>query len=463
MTLQTTESTTNNRWSSNFSFVLAATAAAVGLGNIWKFPYIMGENGGGAFVLLYLLFIFLIGVPVLMAEVLIGRRGRASPGYATAKLAKESGVSSAWQITGWMGLSAGYLILTFYAVIAGWALSYVFKSAAGTFVNATPESVGVVFGSMVSSASELLLFSTLLILAVVFVVGNGVKAGLERAVRFLMPLLLVLLVIVAAYAAVIGDFAQAAAFMFRPDFSALTTQGALIALGHAFFTLSLASGVMIIYGSYLPKGTSIARTSIWIAIADTLVALVAGLAIFPIVFGFGLAAGEGPGLIFQTLPLAFTNMPFTTVTATVFFSMLVLAAFTSAISMIEASVAFIQEKFGVSRWKATGLSGSLLWLLSLATVYSFAGAGWTQLNWSFFGKELVTIFDAIDHLTSNIMLPLGGLLAAVFTGWVMKREFTQDELQTDRKMYMVWLLCVRFLAPIAIIAIFLQLLGIVRF
>ncbi|WP_194755664.1 sodium-dependent transporter [Aliidiomarina indica] len=459
----TTERATHNRWSSNFSFVLAATAAAVGLGNIWKFPYIMGENGGGAFVLLYLLFIFLIGVPVLMAEVLIGRRGRTSPGYAAAKLARESGVSPAWQITGWMGLSAGYIILTFYAVIAGWALSYVFKSASGAFVDATPASVAAVFGGMVTSASELLFFSTLLIVATVFVVGKGFKNGLERAVKYLMPVLLILLVIIAIYSGMIGDFGRAVSFMFRPDFSALTTQGALIALGHAFFTLSLASGVMIIYGAYLPKGTSIARTSIWIALADTLVALVAGLAIFPIVFGFGLAPGEGPGLIFQTLPLAFTHMPMTSLTATVFFVMLVLAAFTSAIAMIEASVAFAEEKLQVSRWKASIASGLLLWTLSLATVFSFAGAGWTQLNWNFFGKELATIFDAIDHLASNILLPLGGLLAALFTGWVMKRRFTEEELNTSARVYAIWRFCVRYLAPIAIIAIFLQLLGIVQF
>lgn len=459
----TIERSTNNRWSSNFSFVLAATAAAVGLGNIWKFPYIMGENGGGAFVLLYLLFIFLIGVPVLMAEVLIGRRGRNSPGYAAAKLARESGVSSAWQITGWMGLSAGFIILTFYAVIAGWALSYVIKSVSGTFVGATPETVSATFGAMVSSAPELLLFTTLLIVSTVVVVGKGFKNGLERAVTYLMPLLLGLLVIIALYAAHIGDFATAFKFMFYPNFSALTTQGALIALGHAFFTLSLASGVMIIYGAYLPKGASIVRTSIWIALADTLVALIAGLAIFPIVFGFGLTPGEGPGLIFQTLPLAFANMPFTTLISTLFFVMLVLAAFTSAIAMIEASVAFAEEKLRISRWKAAITSGAVLWVLSLGTVFSLSGAGWAQLDWNFFGKELDSIFAAIDHLASNILLPLGGFMAAVFTGWVMKRHFTEEELNMSKKGYAVWRFCVRYLAPIAIICIFLQLLGIINF
>lgn len=450
---------THNRWSNNFSFVLAATAAAVGLGNIWKFPYIMGENGGGAFVLAYLFFIFLIGVPVLMAEVLIGRRGRNSPGYSARKLAAESGVSSAWQVTGWMGMFAGYMILTFYAVIAGWALSYVFKAAGGAFTDATPESVDAIFGGMVSSAPELLLFTTALIASTVFVVGKGFKNGLERAVRFLMPVLLILLILIAFYSGSVGDFGAAASFIFKPDFGALTAQGLLIALGHAFFTLSLASGVMIIYGAYLPQETSIVRTSIWIAIADTLVALIAGLAIFPIVFGFGLEPGEGPGLIFQTLPLAFTHMPATTVTATVFFVMLVLAAFTSAIAMIEASVRFLEEKLRVKRWTAALVSGATLWILSLGTVFSFAGAGWTQLDWSFFGKELPTIFDTIDHMASNVLLPLGGLMAALFTGWVMKRQFTKEELNTTPAAYKFWRFCVRYLAPVAILLIFIQMMG----
>ncbi|RUO44120.1 sodium-dependent transporter [Aliidiomarina taiwanensis] len=458
----TTKSPTHNRWSSNFSFVLAATAAAVGLGNIWKFPYIMGENGGGAFVLVYLIFIFLIGVPVLMAEVLIGRRGRASPGYAVRKLAKESKVNSAWQVTGWLGMFAGFMILSFYAVIAGWALSYMVKAAQGTFFTGISEAeIGNVFGSMVSNANELVLFTTIMIAGTVFVVGKGFKSGLERAVTFLMPMLLLLLILIAVYAAKIGDFGTAAQFIFKPDFANLSSQGILIALGHSFFTLSLASGVMIIYGAYVPRETSIVRTSIWIAIADTIVAVIAGLAIFPIVFGFGLQPGEGPGLIFQTLPIAFSAMPAPSLVATVFFLMLVLAAFTSAISMIEATVAFIEEKFKTSRWTAAIVSGALLWTVSLGTVFSMSGAAWAQIDWVIFGKELPTIFSAIDHIASNILLPIGGLLAALFTGWIMKKHYTQDELNTSPLAYFIWQVCVRYLAPVAIIIIFLQLLGLI--
>lgn len=453
---------TNKRWTSNFSFVLAATGAAVGLGNIWKFPYIMGENGGGAFVLLYLFFIFLIGVPVLMAEVLIGRRGRNSPGYSARKLAKEAGARSGWQVTGWLGLFSGYMILTFYAVIAGWALSYVFKAGSGTFVGVDAAAVGDIFGAMTASWQELMLFTTLIIAGTVFVVGTGFKQGLERAVRLLMPVLLLLLVIIALWGAQVGDLGAAAHFIFYPEFGNLTPQGALIALGHAFFTLSLASGVMMIYGAYLPKGTSIVRTSIWIAIADTVVALIAGFAIFPFVFGFGLTPGEGPGLIFQTLPLAFASMPLTTLVATVFFIMLVLAAFTSAIAMIEASVAFLEEKLKLGRWPAAITSGVVLWTLGQATIFSFAGAGWTQIDLNFFGQPLPTLFAAIDHLTSNVLLPLGGLLTAIFTGWVLTRAMTADELGTSPWVYQLWRFAVRYLAPVAILVIFLEMTGVIN-
>ncbi|MCO4320753.1 sodium-dependent transporter [Aliidiomarina quisquiliarum] len=455
----TTKAPTNNRWSSNFSFVIAATAAAVGLGNIWKFPYIVGQNGGGAFVLVYLLFIFLIGVPVLMAEVLMGRRGRASPGYAVRKLAKESQVHSSWQITGWLGMFAGFMILSFYAVIAGWSLSYMVKAARGTFVGINEAGISKLFGSMVSSSSELMLYTTLIIVGTVVVVGKGFKSGLERSVTFLVPLLLVLLIIIAIYAAKIGDFDAAVSFLFKPDFGSLTKQGILLALGQSFFTLSLASGVMIIYGAYVPKETSIITTSIWIGIADTVAAVVAGLAIFPIVFGYGLQPAEGPGLIFQTLPIAFSAMPATSLVATIFFLMLSLAAFTSAIAMIEASVAFVEDKFNATRWTAAIVSGFTLWLVGLGTIYSFSGANWAKIDWVIFGEQLPTIFDAINHIASNILLPLGGLLAAIFTGWVMKKKFTQEELNTSPLAYFVWQVCVRYLAPVAIIAIFLQLLG----
>ncbi|RUO34941.1 sodium-dependent transporter [Aliidiomarina soli] len=458
-----TRPATSQRWSSRLSFVLAATAAAVGLGNIWKFPYIMGENGGGAFVLVYLLCIFALGIPVLIGELLIGRRGRNSPGYAARKLAVESGRHWAWQLTGWATMLAGFLILTFYVVIASWAFSYVLKSAQGTFDSPSAKLVNDVYEQMTASAGEMLLFTALLIIATAVIVGKGFKHGLERTVKWLMPLLLLLLIGIAIYSANVGDLGAALNFIFKPDFSQLTVNSVLIALGHAFFTLSLASGVMIMYGAYLPKETSIVSTSIWIAVADTLVAIIAGLAIFPLVFGYGLTPGEGPGLIFQTLPLAFATMPGGIVVGTVFFIMLLLAAFTSAISMIESIAAFVVERFAVTRWQAAAGSCVILFTFSLMTIYSFAGAGWAQVDWAFMGKETPTLFHVIDHLTSNIMLPLGGLAVALFTGWAIESRYMREELNTSTRVFRLWRFAVRYVAPVAITLVFLQLIGVLTF
>jgi NSS family neurotransmitter:Na+ symporter len=442
--------------------VLASAAAAVGLGNIWKFPYVMGENGGGAFVLVYLLCIAFIGLPIMMAEVVIGRRGRHSPGYAAKSVAQESGKSSAWQIAGWLGMLTGYLVLSFYAVIAGWGAAYVAKAAQGVFTGANAEQIGNTFGQLLASPLELTAWHTLIIVATILVVGKGVNKGLERAVRFLLPAMIALLLGIAVYSGAIGDFWQAFHFMFDPDFSKLSVNGVMIALGHSFFTLGLASGVVIMYGAYLPKETSIVQTSIWIAVLDTFVALLAGLAIFPLVFGFGLTPSEGPGLIFTTLPIAFSEMTGGALVGTLFFLMLVIAAFTSAIAMIESSVAFVSEKFKVGRWPATIISGTVLWGLGQLTVHSFAGASWTQLDMSFFGKPLASIFDLIDALTSSLLLPLGGLLLALLAGWVMQRQYSEDELDSTRSLYDVWLLCLKYVAPIAIIIIFLQLIGVIQ-
>ncbi|MDX3774763.1 sodium-dependent transporter [Chromatiaceae bacterium AAb-1] len=456
-----THQSVHGLWSSRMAFILAATGAAVGLGNIWKFPYMMGQNGGGAFVLVYLFCILLIGIPVMMAEVMIGRRGRQSPGYSVKALAIEAKASTKWQIAGWSGLVASYLILSFYAVIAGWALSYVFKGVAGEFDSLTAESSATLFGTFISDSAALLFWSTLILLATVLVVGKGVHKGLEKAVSYLMPALFLLVIVMAVYAAFNGAFAQAADFMFRPDFSKLTMNGVLLALGHAFFSLSLASGAMIIYGAYLPSDISIAKTSLCIALIDTTVALLAGIAIYPLVFGYGLEPGEGPGLIFVTLPIAFGEMPFGALFGTLFFIMLGFAAFTSAIAMIESTVAWLVESKGFSRWMATILSGCSLWFVSLLTVYSFTGASWTQFEITVLGKTIHNFFEAIDYLTSAIMLPLGGLLIALFAGWVMKQQVTQEELRIRSAGYFLWRFGIRWFTPVAIIAVFLNLIGII--
>ena len=307
--MQDKPSSIHGLWSSRWAFILAAVGSAVGLGNIWKFPYITGENGGGAFVLVYLVCVAVIGIPIMMTEVMMGRRGRSTPINTMRRLAVEAGAHNGWKLIGWSGMLAGFLILSFYSVIAGWALSYVLATVSGTFSGASAEAVGAHFGDLLASPGSLLFWHTLFVVMTMVIVARGVEHGLEKAVRFLIPTLFLLLLVLVGYSMSMGEFQRGVEFLFKPDFSKITQDGVLTAMGHAFFTLSLGMGAIMIYGAYLPEKASIAKTSITIAAADTIVALLAGLAIFPIVFSNGLEPGAGPGLIFQTLPIAFGHMP----------------------------------------------------------------------------------------------------------------------------------------------------------
>lgn len=440
-------------WTSRWAFILAATGSAVGLGNIWKFPYITGENGGGAFVLVYLVCIAVIGIPIMMAEVMMGRRGRSTPINSMRHLCSEASAHPAWQIVGWSGMLAGFLILSFYSVIAGWALSYVFDSATGTFSGATATQVGGHFDALLASPSMLIFWHTLFIVMTMIVVARGVKNGLEKAVKFLMPALLVLLLLMVGYAMSMGSFFEGAKFLFKPDFSQLSANGVLIAMGHAFFTLSLGMGAIMVYGAYLPQGVSIAKTGIYIALADTAVALLAGLAIFPIVFANGLEPGSGPGLIFATLPIAFGQMSGGLVFGTLFFVLLTFAAWSSAISLIEPAVTWLVENKRMTRIKASIYAGLATWFVGLGTVLSFNIASDIKL----FDK---TFFDLIDYLTANIMLPLGGLAMAIFVGWVMQRKVVTSELNMQEGIgFSIWLFLVKYVTPVAVFVVFINAIG----
>ncbi|TWC43003.1 NSS family neurotransmitter:Na+ symporter [Pseudomonas sp. SJZ079] len=440
-------------WSSRWMFFLAATGSAVGLGNIWKFPYITGQNGGGAFVLVYLACILVIGIPLLMTEVMIGRRGRANPEGAIASLAKRASASRHWRKLGTLAVLTGFLILSFYSVVAGWALAYAPAAAMGDFAGLDGESSGALFGAMLGDPWKLIGYGTLVLLLTLGIVGLGVREGLERSLRFMMPGLFVLLLVLVGYATTTGHFGEAVHFLFAADFSKLSAQSVLVALGHAFFTLSLASGAMMVYGSYLPAGTSIAGTSLMVALADTGVALLAGLAIFPLVFANGLEPGSGPGLIFVTLPIAFGQMPFGQLVGGLFFIMLAIAALTSAISLSEPTIAWLSEKFAIGRLKAVVLSGVALWLLSLGTVLSFNL--WSEFT--LFGK---TFFDSLDYLTTNLMMPLGGLGTVLFTGWVLSRTTVQEALGIEHpQLFKLWWLVLRWLTPLGILVVFLHTLG----
>ena len=442
----------HGQWSSRWAFVLAATGSAVGLGNIWRFPYLTGENGGGAFVLVYLACIALVGLPIMVSEILIGRRGRRSPINAMAALADEEGLSSSWRYVGWMGVVAGFVLLSFYSVVAGWALAYVYYTASGAFDAATLEVSRATFSALTGSAPHLLLWHTIFMGMTVFVVARGVRGGLEQATKRLMPALFVLLLGMVGYAAATGDVAGAVRYLFAPDFSALSISAVLAALGQAFFSLSIGMGAIMIYGSYLPDESSIFGTSLAIAGADTLVALLAGLAIFPIVLGYGLEPGEGPGLVFMTLTIAFGQMPGGQVFGTLFFVALSVAAWTSAISVLEPAVAWLVESLGLRRGPAAIVSGGAAWLLGVGSLLSFN-------LWSGFAPGGKNFFEWAEFVSTTILLPLGGLLVAVFAAWRLSRSSSMDELGSGPSVpYKLWLFLARYVAPIGVAVILVQTL-----
>jgi len=445
----------HGQWSSRWAFIMAATGSAVGLGNIWRFPYITGEYGGGAFVLMYLACVLLVGIPIMMAEVMLGRRGRQSPINTMDSLSKEEGLNPAWRYLGWMGVVAGFLILSFYSVVAGWTLEYIFQAGSGSFLTATDGEIGEIFDSLLRDPGQLLAMHTLFMALTVVVVAMGVKSGLERAVKFLMPALFILLLIMVGYAMSTDGFREGLYYLFYPDWSKLSGEGFLAALGQAFFSLSLGMGAIMVYGSYLPDDASIGHTTVSIALADTVVAIMAGLAIFPLVFAYGLEAGSGPGLIFVTLPIAFGQMPYGQIFGTGFFILLLFAAWTSSISLLEPAVAWLVENRGIPRPRSAAIAGLIAWTLGIGSVLSFN----LWQDYKIFDK---TYFDIMDYVTSNVLLPLGGLLIAIFTAWLMSRKTVVAELGLGEGfVFQAWLFVVRFVAPIGVVVIFLHAVGLI--
>ena len=410
MALQNNSS--QSRWSSRWLFVLAAAGSAVGLGNIWKFPYIAGENGGGAFVLIYLVCIALVGIPIMISEVLMGREGRSSPIHTMRILAKKAGRSPRWALLGWLGVVTGFLILSYYAVIAGWALNYVWLTANGTFDGASGDFVAQAFTDLQADPLQMIAYQTAFMVVTIWIVGRGVTAGLEKAIQWFMPALFILLIVLLIYSFNSGGFAQGWAFMFDLKWDAVGPEAWLIAMGQAFFTLSLGMGTMMAYGAYVPEDAKLSTTVVTIALLDTLVAIAAGLAIFPIVFANGLEVSQGPGLTFVTLPLAFGQLPFGAFFGAVFFILISFAAITSAISLTEPALAYLTEEYNAKRQRVAISLGVLCWVLGLGTVFSFN-------IWSdFFVVGELNFFGFVDYLSQNIMLPLGGMLITIFGGVV---------------------------------------------
>ncbi|MDH3374245.1 MAG: sodium-dependent transporter, partial [Gammaproteobacteria bacterium] len=351
-------------WSSKFTFIMAAVGCAVGLGNIWLFPYTAGVSGGGAFVLIYLAAVVVLALPVLMAELLIGRRGAAGPPAAIAAVAKESGHSENWR---WMGVVLGgggaIIALAFYGVVGGWTMAYAYKMAAGQLQQIDAQQSQLIFDRLNGEPGSLLPWFTAFFAATVLISARGLQAGIEKAVKFMMPALFLMLVAMVIYAAVVGDFARAVNFLFAPDFSKVDSQVVLRAFGQAFFSVSVGITNMMAYGAYIERSTKLPSASAIVVGADTAVALLAGLAIFPIIFAYGLEPGAGEGLVFMTLPFAFGQIPGGLVFGTVFFVLLFFAALTSSIGMLEAPVSWLRDATKLSRRSAALLAGSISFVL----------------------------------------------------------------------------------------------------
>lgn len=436
--------------------MLATAGSAIGLGNIWKLPYMIGVNGGSAFVLVFIACIFLVGIPLMMTEIMLGRGGRQNPYNALESLAIESGRSRQWRLIGGMGMLAGVLILGFYSVIGGWVLHYITAAAQAEFFQMHAADAQQKFTDLLANPLALIFWQSVFMAMVMSVVSRGVNAGLERANNIMIPLLFVILLILLGYSMSVGDMAQASRFMFTPDFSKVTPVAVLSAMGHAFFSLSLGMGSVMVYGSYLTREVSIARTSIYIALADTLLGLLVGLAIYALVFANGLPPSAGPGLIFQTLPIAFGSMPAGNLIATLFFLLVAFAAWTSAISLVEPTIAWVVENTSISRTTACTALGLSIWVLGVCVVLSFNR--WQDVH-LVFG---LGIFDTLDKLTSTIMLPLGGLLMAVFASYGMPAIRLQHELGLGHRGFKLWWIANRIIVPIAIGAVFLYLFGLVN-
>lgn len=464
-------------WSSRWAFILAAVGAAVGLGNIWRFPTLAGENGGGAFVIVYIACVVLIGLPMVLSEVLIGRHGRSDAYHSVVKVAEDSGVSRNWGIFGGFGILGAGAILTFYSVVAGWVLYYVgvmgadFLGAlfsgnpmAGALASESPETIPTRMTDLFANNWLLLSMHVLFMGVTIWIVARGVTDGIEKAATILMPAFFVLLVLITIYGAFTGEFAKALAFLFTPDFSKLNPSVMNEALGQALFSMSVASAALITYGGYVSKETKLAPTAVMIGLTDTGVAILAGLMIFPIVFAVGLDAAAGPTLVFQSLPIAFHTMPAGSLVGLLFFVLIFFAALTSSISLLEAVTAWAKEKTGWSRRKSAWIAGGVIFLVGVACALSLNI--WSDVRllpfWPLFAEA--NIFDTIDGLVGKVLLPLTALLTSIFIGWKADKKLVQAETGLSAGMLGIYRFLIGWLAPIAVFLILLfglfpQLLG----
>jgi NSS family neurotransmitter:Na+ symporter len=428
-------------WSSLIGFVLAAIGSAIGLGNVWRFPYITGQYGGGAFVIVYIACVLAVGIPIMLAEFLIGRKTQRNPVGAFHSLRP----GTPWVLTGWLGVISGFVILSYYAVVGGWVLDYVLLSFQNSFVGKSPEDLAAVFTALNGDHSLQVFWHGIFMLLTTAIVAGGVRRGIERGNEIMMPFLLLLLCILLVYALQTEGAKEGLDFLLNPRWKQMSRVGILEALGQAFFSLSLGMGAMITYGSYLGRETRLLHSAFYVAAGDTLVAILAGFVIFPLVFTFHLEPAAGPGLIFQTLPIAFGQLPAGRLVAITFFLLLTFAALTSAISLLEVVVAYFIDERGWSRARASWAMGGIIFLCGIPSAL---------------GEEFLGL---MDRLATNYLLPTGAFLIALFTGWALshverKAEFHSGEIHAFA--YRTWAFLVRVVSPVAVALIFLHQLGV---
>ncbi|HSH26138.1 MAG TPA: sodium-dependent transporter [Massilibacterium sp.] len=438
------------QWTSKLGFILAAAGSAIGIGAIWKFPYMTGTNGGGIFLLFFILFTLLIGGPLLLSEFVIGRstQNEAISAYRQ--------ISPKWSFIGYLGVGASFLLLSFYSVVGGWILLYLWKSITGQLANVSNEQYEQIFNEMIANPTEVLLAQFLFMLFSIIVVQGGIEKGIEKASRVMMPALFILFIVLVIRSLTLDGAIEGVLFLLKPDFSMLTPHMLLVAMGQAFFSLSVGVSVMVTYSSYLSKQENLVKSTNSVMILNIFISLLAGLAIFPAVFAFGFEPSAGPGLIFIVLPAVFNQMAFGTVFFTIFLLLLLFATLTSAFSLLEIIVASVSKGRTEKRRAFTFLSGLLIFIVGIPSALAFGVLDQVTI----FGKS---IFDSADFLVSNILLPLGALFISIFTGYIMPKEWSQKEITTSSslgvKLYPIWRFIVRYIAPVAIILIFIQSLG----
>lgn len=438
----------SGEWSSSLGFIIACVGSAVGLGNLWKFPYIAYENGGGAFVLIYLVAILIVGYPILLAEMMIGRHGKLNIFGSFKHLSKNNPF---WKKLGLLCLITGFIILSFYSVVAGWTLDYFINSVNGNLSHLTSETAGTYFGNFVGNAPKQIIYHTIFMILTAAIVVKG-TSGIEKAVKILMPILFLLIIIIMSASLYRYGGKDTLSFLFSFDLSKLTAAGVLEAVGHAFFTLSLGMGVMIVYGSYLPKSVSIVKAGMWIMIFDTLIAFMACFMMYPIIFGTNLDMSASSSMLFTALTVQFNALPMGQYVSAIFYLLVAFAALSSTISLLEPVVSYISEEMNIKRTKATWVGAFLIWLLGIGCALSNGGN-------EFFTK--IAFFDKMDYFSSNWGLTIGGMLISLFAGFILTKEARLSELGLSEKsiLYKLWLVGVRFIAPIMIGVIIFTKLG----